>query len=158
MADLESDPGLAYAAGARERQEPNVVRPQAPHDRVDFTLPTERPVRRRGQAPAARAPSPFPGGAQLLRVQEDRALERAQRLAWLEPHLRDEPVAGGPEGGKRIRLATRSVQGQHLKLHQALIERMGQDQRLERAEHLRVAAQLDVELDRFDHRTQPLLL
>ena len=85
-------------------------------------------------------------------------MQLAQRLAGLDAELLHEPRAGGVEGLQRFGLSSGSIQRQHLQLHQALLEGMRDDQRLQLAQQLAVAAQLEVKLDPLDRRGQALLL
>ena len=89
---------------------------------------------------------------------QDVLVQLAQRLAWLDAELLHEPRAGGVEGLQRFGLSPGSIQRQHLQLHQALLEGMCDDQRLQLAQQLAVAAQLQVKLDPLNHRGQALFL
>src|SRR4051812_43296131 len=59
---------------------------------------------------------------------------------------------------QRVGLPSGPIQGQHLQLYQAFLERMRSHERLELAYELTVPAELEVELDRLDRRHEALFL
>ena len=81
---------------------------------------------------------------------QDVLVQFAQRLCGLDTELVEEPSARGVKGGQRVGLSSAAIQRHHLQLHQALLERMRDDQRLQLSQQLAVTAQLQVELDRLD--------
>ena len=111
----------------------------------------------RGCASSVSRPS-LDGRRELGGVLQDVLVQLAQRLCGLDAELVDEPSARGLEGRQRVGLPSAAIERQHLQLHQALLEGMRDDQRLQLAQQLAVAAQLQVELDPLDDRGQPLLL
>ena len=89
---------------------------------------------------------------------EDGLVQVAQCHAGLNPELFDEPAAGGMERRQGVGLSSGAVERLHLQPHEALVERVGDDQRLELPEQLAMAAELEIELNPLDHRAEPLLL
>ena len=85
-------------------------------------------------------------------------MKLAQRLCRLDAELLDEAAASGVERRQGVGLSSGAIQREHLQLHQALLEGMGDDHGLELAEQLAVATQLEVKLDPLNDRAQPLLL
>src|SRR4051794_9674499 len=89
---------------------------------------------------------------------EDVLVQFAQLRCRLDTELVDEASARGLEDRQRVGLSPRAIEREHLQLHQALLEGVRDDQRIELAEQLAVATQLEVELDPLEDRSQPLLL
>ena len=89
---------------------------------------------------------------------ENVLVQLAQPLSGLDAELLHEPCARGVEGRQRVGLPPAAIERQHLQLHEALLEGMRDDQRVQLAQELAVAAQLEVELDPLDDRGQALLL
>ena len=108
----------------------------------------------------ARRRRPRPRSASGVRRRASSAWRRTSSCssrsgcAGLDAELLDEPCARGLEGRQRVGLSSAAIQRQHLQLHQALLEGMRDDQRLQLAQQLAVAAQLEVELDPLD-RSRP---
>jgi hypothetical protein len=91
-------------------------------------------------------------------VLEDVLLQIAQPLSGLDAELLHEPGASGLEGRQCVGLPPAAIERQHLQLHQALLEGMRDDQRVQLPQQLAVAAKLKIELDPLDDRSQALLL
>ncbi len=83
--------------------------------------PVAHGVRRRGRAPERVGDV----------VPEDLGLERPQRGARLEAEAVQERAAGRPVGGERVGLPAAPVEGQHVQLPDALVQRMLVHERLE---------------------------
>ena len=73
------------------------------------------------------------GSRDLCGVLEDALVQIAQPLCGLDAELVDEPRARGLEGRQRVGLSSAAIERQHLQLHQALLEGMRDDQRLQLA-------------------------
>ncbi len=95
---------------------------------------------------------------ELRRLGEDRPLELAQPLPRLDAELLDQAAARVLVGLQRVRLAIAAVQREHELPAQALAVRVRGDQRLELADHLRVAPQRELGLDQQLVRSHPLVL
>ena len=89
---------------------------------------------------------------------QDVLVQFTQRLCGLDTELVEEPSARRVKGGQRVGLSSAAIQRRHLQLHQALLERMRDDKRLQLSQQVAVTAQLEVELDRLDDRGQPFFL
>ncbi len=160
---LHGESCLADPAGPGEREQPHRPGPQPLTDRGDVMLAADRAVGRRRQPVAARRRPRMPVASRRparapAACSRTSLVELAQRLCRFDAELVDEPPAGRLEHGQRVGLPSGAIERQHLQLHQALLERMRDDQRLQLAQKLAVAAQLEVELDPLDDRRQPLLL
>ena len=85
-------------------------------------------------------------------------MQFAERLCGLDSELLDGPCTGTMERRQRVGLPPGAIQGEHLELYEALLERMRDDERLELPQELAVPAELEVELDRLDRRREALFL
>ena len=85
-------------------------------------------------------------------------LEPAQALARLDPELADEGVPRVLVRLQRIRLAVAAVEREHQLAAKPLAVRVLADQRLQRRDHVGVAAEGELRLDELLARGDPLLL
>ena len=169
---LEGESCLADPTRPGEGEQPDRSGPQLLADRGDVLLATDRPVGRHRQPavtergwhwrPRLRLDRPLgrrvDGRRELGGVPENVLVQIAQPLSGLDAELLHEPGARGLEGRQRVGLPPAAIERQHLQLHEALLEGMRDDQRVQLAQELAVAAQLEVELDPLDDRGQALLL
>ena len=131
----------------------------------------EQPRRRPGPAPRAGAAAGAPavaghppaarrrdGEVERRVLGEDRLVQAPQLGAGLDADLFDERGARIAVGLERLRLATAAVQREHALGVQPLAQRMLVDQRLELADHLAVAAGVEVVVDRQLGRAQSQLV
>ena len=169
---LQREPRLADPAGAGEREQPDRLRPAAAR------RSRRRPARDRSCGWAAPAtcghergrhwrPRPRLDRRSAVVSTGDESSAECLRTSSCSsrsgcpgsmPSSSTNRRARGLEGRQRVGLPSAAIQRQHLQLHQALLEGMRDDQRLQLAQQLAVAAQLEVELDPLDDRGQPLLL
>ena len=130
------------------------------------TLTSRRAGRATGAGGAARSAAARRRGARAGErrvLGEDRPLQLAQALARLDAELLDERVAGVLVGLQRVGLAVAAVEREHLLGPQALAVGVLGDQRVELADHLRVATEREPRLhqllgDRDPQLLQPLAL
>ena len=89
---------------------------------------------------------------------EDLLVQALQLGAGLDADLLHQPGARVAVGGERLRLPAGAVEREHALGVQVLAQRVGRDERVELADHLDVAAGLEVGVDRHLGRAQPQLL
>jgi hypothetical protein len=91
-------------------------------------------------------------------VREDEPLEALELGARIEPKLVGEQLARGAVELQRIGLATGAVEGKHEEGAQTLLERVRRHERFQLADELRVAPELEVDLDPLQQRREAQLV
>ncbi len=120
------------------------------HGLADLPLRGRRLRRNRGGRSAR-------GCGERRVLHENRPLEGVQRGARLDPELIDEELARPPVHLEGVRLATRTVEGEHKLAGEPLMVRVRRGEGFELADDGVVPTELELRLDPVGQRREPLL-